>query len=397
MDPGHRQPALVVGFSIHGLAVARALALRGIQVHCLADTHVPRYPTTYTRYAKVHCRPDLNTAPLATYLIELANEIGSQHKIVLFPTSDRIVRAIGAAWEQLDDRYLLSWSHCRELVLKLQRKDSIAEYCEYAGVRYPRTRVIESSTDINSCGAGLQFPLVIKPAQPLSSFKAIRISDLTELRRYVAQYAGDLPFVAQEWIEGPEPSLYSCTTLLHHGGPLFMFTSRKIAASPPETGQGTVFETVHNREIQEISARFLSQMDLSGPVAVEFKRDANSQFWLIEPNVGRTEYCVDLAIQSGFNLPYLEYVQVTTGAKSDIVLPTRQTECAWFDTDKDPGCFLANLRTLRSESGERRKVAFPYLGHDDWRPLAASFLQRISYYFRAAVNRVTRPFRRAAA
>lgn len=396
MGPGHRQPALVVGFSIHGLAVARALALRGIQVHCLADAHVPPYPTTYTRYAKVHCRPGLNTAPLATYLIELANEIGSQHKIALFPTSDRIVKAIGAAWEQLEDRYLLSWSHCRELVLKLQRKDSIAEYCEQAGVRYPRTRVIASSTSSDSCIAELQFPLVIKPAQPLSSFKAIRIGDLSELRRYVSQYAGDLPFVVQEWIEGPEPSLYSCTTLLDRGAPLFMFTSRKIAASPPGIGQGTVFETIDNVEIQEISARFLSQMDLSGPVAVEFKRDPDGRFWLIEPNVGRTEYCVDVAIQSGFNLPYIEYLKAT-GAASNISLPTRQKECAWFDTDKDPACFLTNLRTLRAESGERRKVVFPFLGHDDWRPLAASFVQQIGRYFRAAGNRVTRPFRRAVA
>lgn len=389
-------PALVVGFSIHGLAVARSLTRQGVNVHCLADAHVPPYPTTYTKYANVHSRPNVNTAPLTIYLTELADEIGSQHKIVLFPTSDRIVKAIGAAWDQLQDRYLLSWSHCRELVLKLQRKDSIAEYCERAGVRFPRTRVIASPMDIDASVAGLQFPLVIKPAQPLSSFKAIRISDVSELRRYVAQYAGDLPFVVQEWIEGPEPSLYSCTTLLDRGAPVFMFTSRKIAASPPGTGQGTVFETVANREIQEISARFLSQMDLSGPVAVEFKRDAEGRFWLIEPNVGRTEYCVDLAIQSGFNLPYIEYLKAI-GDASEISLLTKQTECAWFDTDKDPACFLANLGTLRAESGERRKIVFPYVGHHDWRPLAASFVQRIGYYFRAAGNRVTRSFRRAPA
>lgn len=388
------QSALVVGFSIHGLAVARALALQGVQVHCLADSHVPPYPTTHTRYAKVHSRPSLNTAPMATYLLDLADEIGSPHKIVLFPTSDRIVKAIGAAWEQLQARYLLSWSHCRELVLKLQRKDSIAECCELAGVRYPRTRDILSPSDVDASVAGLQFPLVIKPAQPLSSFKAIKIGAVSELRRYISQYAADLPFVVQEWIEGPEPSLYSCTTLLDRGAPLFMFTSRKIAASPPGTGQGTVFETIDNSEIREISAQFLRHMDLSGPVAVEFKRDAEGRFWLIEPNVGRTEYCVDLAIQSGFNLPYLEYLKAT-GAASMPSLPTQHQECAWFDTDKDIACFLANLRMLRAESGERRKIVFPYVGHDDWRPLAASFVQRVGYYFRAAGNRATRSFRRA--
>jgi predicted ATP-grasp superfamily ATP-dependent carboligase len=366
-----------VGLSIHGLAVARALARRGIVVHCLSDIEASLQPTVYTRYAKVHFRRGLNTGPLRQFLLEIAAEIGSSERIVLFPTSDRISKAIGQSWDELSGQYALSWAHCRDLVLELQRKDSLAQFCERAKVAHPKSTAINQASDCESVGEILNFPIVIKPAQPLSSFKAIRVATLTELRERVAEYRTDLPFVAQEWIDGLEPSLYSCTSFLDHGKPLYLFTSRKLAASPPGTGQGTVFETVESADVLEISDRFMRSLDLSGPVAVEFKRDVAGCLWLIEPNVGRTEYCVDLAIQSGFDLPYVEYLH-TIGESVAGSLPTKTRDAVWFDTDKDLACFLANMKALRRTDGKRRLAVFPFVGHDDFKPAIAAFLRLIT-------------------
>ncbi|HEY8508705.1 MAG TPA: hypothetical protein VIL32_10130, partial [Steroidobacteraceae bacterium] len=302
--PGeHSPPALVVGLSIHGLAVVRALARSGVQVHALCEAEDPPQPTAYTRYAKVHIRAGLNTEALTSHLLEIAKTIGAAGRIVLFPTSDRMTRCIANAWPQLAGHYLLSWADCRDLVLQLQRKDSLAAWCDRAGIDYPRSRVLSDPSGCAAIASELRFPVVIKPAQPLSSFKAIRATSPEEIEQCCADYPRDLPFVVQEWIEGPEPSLYACTTFLDRGKPLFFFTSRKIAACPPGLGQGTVFETVDAPQIRELTARFLAPLGLSGQAAVEFKRDAAGKFWFIEPNVARTEYCVDLAIQSGFNLP----------------------------------------------------------------------------------------------
>jgi len=388
-------PALVVGLSIHGLAVARALARQGVIVHCLADVEVPPQPTVYTRYAKVHFSRGLNSAPLDDVLLKLADRIGSARKIVLFPTSDRIAKAIAVAWPALEARCLLSWSGCRELVLELQRKDSLPRYFEAAGVLYPKSRVMQSASDLGGVTAALRFPLAVKPAQPLSSFKALRVETPAALGQCIAQYAADLPFVVQEWIDGPEPSLYACTTYLDHGRALFAFTSRKIAASPPGTGQGTVFETADCPDAREAALRFVATLDLSGPVALEFKRDADGRFWLIEPNVGRTEYCVDLAVQSGFNQPYIEYLHAT-GQPLPQMLGVRAAPRAWFDTDKDPFCFLRNLGTLRDEHGVRRAPVFPFLGHDDRRPLLEALRQRLWAWARAPFTRIARRFQPAA-
>lgn len=382
-------PALVVGLSIHGLAVARALAKAGVPVYCLSDRLTPQLPTTYTRYARVRAVKELNTEPLSVLLMAMADEIGGEGKIVLFPTSDRIVRGIAAVSDAIRTRYLLSWMHCRELVLELQRKDSLPAYCDRLGIRYPTTRALINVDDCRSVADSLRFPLVVKPVQPLSSFKAIRVTSALELEQTARRFVGDLPFVVQEWIEGPEPSLYACTAYVDRGRPLFMVTSRKLAASPPGLGQGTVFETVEKAEIRDLSERFLGQFDLTGPVAVEFKQDHRGEFWLIEPNVGRTEYCVDLVIQSGFNLPYIEYLHVT-GQSAEIVLPSHLKDCVWFDTDKDPACFIKNLAALRLGRRERRSPIFPYFAQGDLRPFVVSVVQQCDELARAGGRRIGR-------
>ena len=388
-SPGGGQPAaLVVGLSIHGLALARALAKRGVLVHCLAGHEVPPSPTTATRFAKVHFRETLNSGPLVDHLLEIARDIGADGKTVLFPTSDRIVRAIAEGWERLEPCFLLAWSHCRDRVLQLQRKDALAQACDAAGIRYPRSAVLDSAVNADQCTAGLRFPLIAKPAQPLSSFKAIKLSSTAELQQLAERFRSDLPFVVQEWVEGGEGSLFACTTYLDRGRPVFLFPSRKLAASPPGLGQGTVFESLDDSEICAISDRFLSTLELSGPVAVEFKRDPDGQYWFIEPNVGRTEYCVDLAIQCGWDLPWIEYLHAT-GRLSEFRPPANVTRGVWYDTEKDPLCFLRHAGALFVPGHGPRRPIFPFLGHADWRPVLMSALRHGQRLGRGLERRIT--------
>lgn len=363
--------ALVCGLTIHGLAVVRSLARHGVEVHAFARRQRWRSPTAYTRYARVHFHNGLNSDDLLGHLRAFAREMDVSRKVVLFPTSDRMAGTIARHWPELQDRYLLSWAHCRDLVLALQLKDNLPQYAERAGIRYPRTAVANSAADAGRIAAELRMPVVVKPALPLSSFKAIIVHDATELREVINRYAADLPFVVQEFIEGGDGSLFACTVYLDHGREVCSFTSRKLAASPPGLGQGTVFTAESNPETLSLTRRFLSGLDLSGPVAVEFKRDPGGAYWMIEPNVGRTEYCVDLAIQSGVNLPCIEY-QHAAGLPQDPSLNVTQTPHLWFDTDKDPLCYLRSGRTLAALGCPVYPPVFPFAGHGDRLPLIAS-------------------------
>lgn len=363
--------ALVCGLTIHGLAVARALALHGVTVHAFARRGRWRSATSYTRYATVHLRDKLNSDELVTHLKAFARDLPGDGKVVLFPTSDRMAGTIARHWPELQDRYLLSWAHCRDLILTLQLKDNLPSYAERAGIRYPRTAVVRSFPDAGLVAERLRMPVVVKPARPLSAFKAIVVQDATALGAVVSQYPEDLPFVVQEFVEGGEGSLYACTVYLDRGREICSLTSRKLAASPPGLGQGTVFTSEANPEILALTRQFLEGLDLSGPVALEFKRDPAGEYWMIEPNVGRTEYCVDLAIQSGINLPCIEY-RHAAGLPPDPGLIREADARLWFDTDKDPLCYLNARRTLAAVNSPAHRAVFPFAGHGDPLPMVAS-------------------------
>jgi hypothetical protein len=97
---------------------------------------------------------------------------------------------------------------------------------------------------------------------------------------------------------------------------------------------------------------------------VEFKRSPDGRLWLIEPNVGRTEYCVDLCTVNGINLPLMEYRDVLG---LEIPQATQRNDRIWFDTDRDPPSWL---RFLRQRGLDRRALrpAFPYLSWGDLQP-----------------------------
>lgn len=367
--------ALVTGFTIHGLAVARALSRAGVDVHALTPPGSRFSPTRFTRYATVHVRDNLNSDDLVEHLLEFARTESAGRQTVLFPTSDRMAAAMARGWDRLGDRYLLSWAHCRNLVLAMQLKDNLPAMAERSGILHPRSVRIGNLDDCELAARQLHLPCIVKPVKPLSAFKAIVVQTADELRRATSMYAKDLPFIAQELIDGDEGSLYACTTFLDHGRELCMLTSRKLAASPPGLGQGTIFATEPNPEIEALTRQFLAGLDLSGPVALEFKRDGRGQYWMIEPNVGRTEYCVDLAIQSGINLPWIEYCHATGGvAAAD--LRTFRHHCTWFDTDKDPLCYLRNRAKLYERSKAAGSPVFPFYGTADWKPLTISLAQQ---------------------
>lgn len=372
--------AVVLGFNIHGLAVARSLSRAGIEVHAITATM--DIPTVSTRYATVHLSSRVNTDGIIAVLAKFSQEVLKGKKAVLFPTSDNMVTAIARHWPELESAYLLSWSHCREMILMLIEKKNLPDICQRQGVSHPESISIVSPEDCKRACLSLPSPLIVKPSRPLSNFKTLMVSDLESFMKIVAKYPLDLPYVAQTHIAGGDDSLYFCTMYLIEGRRVCTFTGRKLRAEPQGLGQGTVFAGEKNSELIEISDQFLKGMDLSGPVAIEYKRDASGKYWLIEPNIGRTEYCVDLVIQSGVNLPVIEYNHATGKTMGSPISP-RKRDRIWYDTDKDPKCYFRYCKITRQIRPFGKLPVFPYFCHGDWRPL-----------FRASLRLVRRSFRR---
>lgn len=378
-----RPIALVLGFNIHGLAVARALAMSGIEVHALSP--YPNMPANKTRHAYVHIRGGADTGDVSKFLHEFAKSHLRERTAIIFPTNDKIVESIGANWAELPSNYRLSWSNASGQVLELLSKDNLPNYCKRAGIPYPKSATAFSIDECLSKIGKISKTLIVKPAKPLSSFKAEIVHSKDALASLYRKHPNDTPFVVQEYIEGDGDSLYFCSMYLTDGKEVASFTGKKLRAVPLNTGQGTVMTTEANEAVLELSRKFVANLHLSGPVSIEYRRDAQGRYWMIEPNVGRTEYCIDLAVQAGLNFPLLEYQDVTDN--QDLDLPTNiSRETTWYDTEKDPLCFLRHCLETRSIRPMGKQCVFPYAGHND----AATFAAALIWPIRKRIIRLRR-------
>lgn len=372
---GRETSAVVVGTCAHGLAVIRALARSGIEVHAVeANRHLPGFRT---RYATVHKVADVNGTALVDSLRDLAGRLSGRSKPVLLLTNDNMVRNVSTAVDAVVPWYRLSWAGCSRAVHRLLHKDSLAKVCSERELLYPRSWILDASNDADAVAGELRFPVMVKPIRPLSRFKTRRLHSAEELGRHLSLYESELPMVVQEWIEGDDTALYFCAFYLDEGRVLASFVGHKLESIPPTLGQTLIAEPSANREVRELAERFFRGLDLSGPVSVEFKRDPSGRYWVIEPTLGRTDYWLDCCVSNGVNLPLIEYCH-QTGEPFGSAAP--REECIWYDTERDPGAFLRHVGYSRSLRPWSRRPIFPYFLQRDWRPLAratANTMRRI--------------------
>lgn len=384
--------ALVIGFSIQGLAIARSLANADIKVYVAipgtADDGLGiKHPSRYTQHAEFLYAGSLRGEDIPRGLNEIRRLIPEQ-SIVLFPTTDDSVIALAEHWSELDKDYRASWSSVRKRVLELIHKGSLPALSESAGVKSPKTVVISERSDIESVRAGLRPPILTKPDRQSFSFKTHLAESFERFEDFADSHAGDWPLVAQELVQGPEPSLFSFTCFVRPDGIIGDAVSRKLRSSPPARGIGTMFDTVDDPAVSQAGRRVAERLNLLGPVAIEFKRDADGNLWLIEANVGRVEFCVDLMIASGLNLPLLEFELALSQPGSD--LPTL-TPSVWYDTSKEPLVYLAECVRQRTLKPFGKRQVFPYFGRESLLVNSVAAYEVLRNYWRRVRARIRTP------
>ena len=382
-------PAVVVGLCAHGLAVARALTAGHVRVTALEANR--KVPGVRTRAARVVFTEDINGSGLIDGLLDLRRELPDAPDPVLFLTNDNMVRVVAREWERLEGRYRLSWAHCRQDVLRLLDKTSLEAHCREHGLPYPKTWLLENAEALGGLTkAGLAFPLIVKPALPLSGFKVRLIDDGQGLRRLVDERPQSLPFLLQHWVPGDDRRILFTAFYLHRGQIRASFCGRKLASKPAALGQTTVAESFEHEGIRELAERFFAPLGLSGPVSLEAKLDAKGQPWIIEPTLGRTDYWLDCCVANGVNLPLIEY-QDQSGME---IAPARQTQgMIWFDTERSPLSHL-RLRLGRGETASGKwRARFAYWDRSDPMPALHSAWRVLGQTGGRVWNRVARAWR----
>jgi D-aspartate ligase len=238
----------------------------------------------------------------------------------------------------------------------------------------------------------IRFPVIAKPSHPLGQFKANRVDDKQGLVALVAAHPGT-PMVIQEWIPGSDEDIFFCATVAKNGKPLCFFDGVKYLSHPPARGQTVVAGPSDLRDLRKLLIRFVADANLDGPVSIEAKRDPRGKMRIIEPTVGRTDFWAKLAITNGIDLPYYEYLSVTS-PQLDIVEHRPRIQKIWFDSEKDPASFIRLFGRICRKKRKFWLPSFCYLDLKDWQPFwksMAQLLGRTRRYLerRLGISRVT--------
>ena len=377
--------AVVVGLCVHGLALVRSLGHAGVRVHALEADH--DLPGCRTRLAQIHYAADINGPGLIDALLELRRRLPGDEAPILFLTNDNMVRTIGRHWDRLEGTYRLSWSGCRDRILALLDKAALEMHCQSHDLPYPHSLVLHGIDDEPAGdGAEITYPCIVKPTRPLSGFKVRVAHSRADLQRLAADHPGALPFLMQRWIEGDDRRTLFVAFYLDRGRVLATYAGRKLAAKPPGLGQTTIAESFAHEATRALTERFFAPLQLSGPVSLEVKLDAEGKPWIIEPTLGRTDYWLDCCVANGINLPMLEYLHQCA---RPLPTPVQTATHVWFDTERSPLAWL-KLRLRNVAATPAWKPRFAYWDRQDQAP----FRHGMWRLLRNTVSRVTTKLRR---
>lgn len=313
-----RSAAVIVGFELNGLGVARALAAQGIE--CIGVSAPTPNPAWNTRTCKVVPLVEWSGAAVLDKLTEIGRSRRQRPSLLI--TMEEPVRWISDAREQLREYYELNLPDTPVVDLLLD-KTNFERLCAAEGWPTPRTWKIESRSDLLASLPEISFPCILKPRLKSAAFgdrspsKAFKLSDAEALiRTYDMSAQWTERFILQEWIHGGEDRIAFCLTYIDRSGdPRAIFAGRKLRQWPPECGNTALCEPVPEpwkEPICALTEKIWRRVGFTGLGSIEYKMRLDSgQPVLIEPTVGRTNYQNEVAVLNGVNIPLIAHCDLT--------------------------------------------------------------------------------------
>jgi D-aspartate ligase len=362
---GNKIGALVIGGDHPGLAIARSLGRRGIPVYVLEDqlsvSQCSRYVSRLVRVKDIR-------GERAT--IDAVLEVGRKFGLkgwVLFPTRDEHVAAFSRYRDELTEYFRVTTPVWETVKWAWDKKNSY-ELAEKLGIPIPQTWNVRSVDELE--GLHSRLPLAIKPAIKENFFyatgaKAWRAHTPEELESLFNRAAAQIKpseILIQEIIPGDGNHQYSFCAFCRNGRVHSSLVARRLRQHPREFGRAATYvESAEMPIVEELSERFLKQIDYSGLVEIEFKYDTrDGRYKLLDVNA-RTWGFVSIGLAADVDFPYLLFAD-QLGLP---IAPRRgRTEVGWLRLVTDVptaladmiggylslSSYLASLRNTRTES-----------------------------------------------
>jgi predicted ATP-grasp superfamily ATP-dependent carboligase len=196
-------------------------------------------------------------------------------------------------------------------------KPRLQEYVNMPVADWEQMRIASSKMETMRLAAsiGMSIPRTYSPDEPVEAFPVVVKANTGSGRvRYVnsareLRNCGRDDVVVQEYVAGEGCAFFG---LLDHGEPRAKFMHRRLREYPVTGGASTAAESLVDPILSELGLRILKALRWHGVAMVEFKRDRDGQYRLMEINP-KFWGSLDLAITAGVEFPWLA-VLMATGA-----------------------------------------------------------------------------------
>jgi predicted ATP-grasp superfamily ATP-dependent carboligase len=284
-----RPPVLVLQPSNGGLAFARALGRRGIDVEILAtegDRHAAR-----TRYATGRVMPGFAADP-EVWLAALRAHSGDG-PVAVVAGADEATEFLSRHRDDLPPD-LLTFERLDDVHLALMDKTSSYEMAVAAGVRAPWTRHVASADDLERVVEQAPYPCVLKPVlthlwRPIFGHDRVLLAHKGhELRAHGERALGaGLETIVSEYIPGGDDCVEEAILLRAPDGSFPMqYGCQKLRQSPPGFGAASLCVSAPMPESLEMARKLLEGAGFVGVAGIETKRHAGTgDYYFIEANV----------------------------------------------------------------------------------------------------------------
>ena len=334
--PSPTVPAFILGLGVTGLGALRGLSGAGIEVLGFDHNRWPSGRFSWRAKTSRCPNPEVEPGPLLERLLRFAP---GDRRPVLIPTTDAFLLFMSRLRSDLGKAFIFSLptEDIAEAIVDKRRQYPLAE--RY-GLPCPYTLVAENHRALLHRTDQIAFPVFLKPAyshlwRPVFRNKGLLVQDSVALKQALETVAARrMDVVIQNVVSGPATNHFEvCVYIDQQNRPIAVFTTRKLRQWPIDFGIGTLIESTHHRELEQLSVNFLKVIAFKGTAAIEFKRDVKSgQFFMLEINA-RLWSDHALARRCGLNFPLITYLDLV-GARPQ---PTTEYPAGvrWLDGAND--------------------------------------------------------------
>ncbi|MGI9431700.1 MAG: hypothetical protein ACR2PQ_05785 [Myxococcota bacterium] len=387
-DAGWPNPAVVLGLTGTGIAVARSLHRQGVAV----------YGVDSKAWEAGHYSAEISSLPFGTLphgrpLADALVEWGLRQPAppVLFPADDPSCEFLSENHERLREGCLLPEGYCPEIASAFVDKISFYRRCEEVGVDLPRTLFPASTAELEESSRDLLYPVILKPAHShlwrrrFHGKKVLEVGSREELLRSF-EALGDLQtgMTVQEVIPGPEREIFVCACYFRPDGTAHaLFTARKTRQYPPGFGSASFAESEWQPEVARLSEAHVSKLGFAGVCGTEYKPDPRDGRWkLIEVNPRPTLW-FSIARAAGCDVVFEAYRDLV-GRPGARAVGTQQPGVRWQYFLRDLLTLATYLRTGQAGWRELLPALSPFRKDEavaSWRDLRATLYYPV-YGFR---------------